>query len=152
MAPGARNKFGAPMFEPELFQKQLCSFGESTCDIVGTFRRPRSHSALPTGIWRPPPVIRRPGIVSLTLRPAARAKATYVTLPLTEAVWWFLAFMTRFGDVAVSLVTISSKTTAFWDLNDWNYERKNIRARSEPFSSCLPTGPSRLVKSLLMYR
>jgi len=26
MAPGARNKFGAPMFEPEVFQKQMYCF------------------------------------------------------------------------------------------------------------------------------
>jgi len=39
MALGARNKFGAPMFEPEVFRSK-CAVGESTCDIVGTFRRP----------------------------------------------------------------------------------------------------------------
>ena len=46
MAPRARNKFGALMFEPELFQKQIYSIEESTCDIAGTFRCPRV-------IWRP---------------------------------------------------------------------------------------------------
>ena len=40
MAPGTRSKFGAPMFEPELFRKQMYCFEESTCDFVGTFRRP----------------------------------------------------------------------------------------------------------------
>jgi len=40
MARGAKSKFGAPMFEPEVFQKQICCTEESTCDIVGTFRRP----------------------------------------------------------------------------------------------------------------
>jgi len=53
MAPGARRKFGAPMFETEVFQKQMYCIEGSTCDIVGTFRRPRSHSAPPTVIWRP---------------------------------------------------------------------------------------------------
>ena len=57
MAPSARSKFGAPIFEPEVFRKQMYSTEESTCDIVGTFRhpavirrlrvirRPRSNSA-----------------------------------------------------------------------------------------------------------
>jgi len=40
MALGARNKFGVPVFEPEIFRKQMYCFEESTCDIVGTFRRP----------------------------------------------------------------------------------------------------------------
>jgi len=40
MAPGARSKFGALMFEPELFRKQMYCIEESTCDIVGTFQRP----------------------------------------------------------------------------------------------------------------
>jgi len=28
MAPGARSKFGAPMFEPEVFRKQMCKCTE----------------------------------------------------------------------------------------------------------------------------
>ena len=47
MAPGARSKFGAPMFEPEVFRKQMYCTEESTCDIVETFRRPRSDLATP---------------------------------------------------------------------------------------------------------
>jgi len=53
MAPGARNNFGAPMFEPELFLKQIYCIEECTYDIVGTFRRrpqsfgaPRNDSAI----------------------------------------------------------------------------------------------------------
>jgi len=30
MAPGERSKFGAPMFEPEVFQKQMDCIEEST--------------------------------------------------------------------------------------------------------------------------
>jgi len=45
MAPGARSKFGAPMFEPELFRKQMYCTEESTCDS-GTFW-------CPPVIWRP---------------------------------------------------------------------------------------------------
>jgi len=45
MAPGEGSTFGTPMFEPEVFRKQMYCFGESTCDIVVTFRRPRSDSA-----------------------------------------------------------------------------------------------------------
>jgi len=35
----ARSKFGTPMFETEVFRKQMYCIEESTCDIVGTFRR-----------------------------------------------------------------------------------------------------------------
>ena len=35
MEPGARRKFGAPMFEPEVFQKQMYCIEKSACDIVG---------------------------------------------------------------------------------------------------------------------
>jgi len=45
MAPGARSKSAAPMFGPELFRKQMYCIEESTCDILGTFWRPRSDSA-----------------------------------------------------------------------------------------------------------
>jgi len=33
------------MFEPELFRKQIHCIEESTCEIFGTFRHPRSDSA-----------------------------------------------------------------------------------------------------------
>ena len=52
MAPGVRSKFGAPMFETEIFRKQMYWCEESTCGIVGTFRRPRSNSAPLDMIWR----------------------------------------------------------------------------------------------------
>jgi len=42
MAPGARSKFGAPVFEPEVFRKQMYCI---SCDIFGTFRRPHSDLA-----------------------------------------------------------------------------------------------------------
>jgi len=46
MAPGARSKFGAPMFISEVFLKQMYCIAESTCDIVGAFWRPsRSFGA-----------------------------------------------------------------------------------------------------------
>jgi len=57
MAPEASNKFGAPMFEPELFRKQMYSIEKSICDIVGTFRRPPQ----PPQWFDAPIVIRRPG-------------------------------------------------------------------------------------------
>jgi len=40
MAPGTRNKFGAPVFEPEIFQEQMYCIEGSTCDMAGSFRRP----------------------------------------------------------------------------------------------------------------
>ena len=44
MAPGARSNFGAPMFEPGLFRKQMYYIEESTCDIVGIFGTRGSYS------------------------------------------------------------------------------------------------------------
>ena len=45
--PGARSKFGKPMFETGVFRKQMYCIEESTCDIVGTFLRPpQSFDAL----------------------------------------------------------------------------------------------------------
>ena len=40
MTPGVGSKFGALMFEPEVFRKQKYCIEESTCDIVGSFRYP----------------------------------------------------------------------------------------------------------------
>jgi len=40
MVLGAKSKLGAPMFEPEVFQKQMCCIEKSTFGIVGTFRHP----------------------------------------------------------------------------------------------------------------
>jgi len=39
---GARGKkqVWCPVFEPEVFQEQLCCIEESACDVVGTFRHP----------------------------------------------------------------------------------------------------------------
>jgi len=45
MAPGERSKFGAPMFESEVFWKQMHCTEESTCDILWDFSVPRSDSA-----------------------------------------------------------------------------------------------------------
>jgi len=52
MAPGPRSKFGAPVFEPEVFRKQMYCVEESTCDNVGTFRRSPQSFGAPTVIWR----------------------------------------------------------------------------------------------------
>jgi len=43
--PGKETSLAPPMFEPEVFRKQMYCIEESTCNIVGTFRRPRSDSA-----------------------------------------------------------------------------------------------------------
>jgi len=47
MAPKAKSKFGAVIFEPEFFRKQMYCIEECTCDIDGTFWRPYDHSAPP---------------------------------------------------------------------------------------------------------
>jgi len=50
--PGARSKFGASMFETEVFRKQIYCVEESTCDIFGTFIRPPQRFGAPAVIWR----------------------------------------------------------------------------------------------------
>jgi len=47
MSLGARSEFGAPMFEPEVFRKQMCCIEESVVTFLGPFGAPA--------------VIRRPG-------------------------------------------------------------------------------------------
>jgi len=47
MASGARSKFGAPMFETEVFRKQMYCIEESTYDNVGTFWRPPQPFGVP---------------------------------------------------------------------------------------------------------
>jgi len=47
MAPGARSKFAARMFQPEVFRKQMYFTEESTCDIIGIFGALRGHSSPP---------------------------------------------------------------------------------------------------------
>jgi len=43
MAPGAKSKFGTPMFEPEVFWKQMHCIEENTCDTFRTFWWPHGH-------------------------------------------------------------------------------------------------------------
>ena len=81
MVPGARSKLGAPMFEPDVFRKQMYFIKESTCDIVRTFPHPLWSFGTPTVIMRPPQwfvapiVIQRRGIVP-PLPPLRYAPAT----------------------------------------------------------------------------
>ena len=60
MAPGARCKFGTPIFEPEVFRKQMYCIEEGTCDIAGIVWRVRNHSA-PPQYFSALRVIGRPG-------------------------------------------------------------------------------------------
>jgi len=53
MAARARSKLGAPMFESEVFRKHMYGIEDSTCDIVGTFRRPPQSFGAPAVIRRP---------------------------------------------------------------------------------------------------
>jgi len=51
MAPWARSKFGALMFEPDVCRKQMYCTEECTCGVVGTVRHP--HAVVPIVIRRP---------------------------------------------------------------------------------------------------
>jgi len=57
MTLGERNKFGTPMFEPEVFQKQMYCFEKSAHDIVVNFWPPavipRTRNRAPL----PPPYV-----------------------------------------------------------------------------------------------
>ena len=57
MAPGARSKFGVPMFEPEVFRKQMYCIEERTCDTVGTFWRPSQSFGARGIVPRCPPLV-----------------------------------------------------------------------------------------------
>ena len=46
MAPGAKSKFGAPIFDFEVVRKQMYCFEEIICVIVGTIRRPGNCTPL----------------------------------------------------------------------------------------------------------
>jgi len=77
MAPWARNKFGAPVFEPWVFRKQMYCIEESTCDTVGAFRR--SHSDSSSGELCPPRYAHA-GIITLSgqmFPPQRRLKKTF---------------------------------------------------------------------------
>jgi len=45
MAPEAKYKFAALMFEPEVFRKQMCCFEKSAYNVVGAFWSLRSDLA-----------------------------------------------------------------------------------------------------------
>jgi len=47
MVPVARSTFGAPMFEIEVFWKQMYCIEEVLVTLLGLFGLPRSHSAHP---------------------------------------------------------------------------------------------------------
>jgi len=53
MVPGTRIKFDAPVFEPEVFRKQMYCIEERNCDIVGTFQHLSQSFGTPRVIRRP---------------------------------------------------------------------------------------------------
>jgi len=68
MAPGARSKFGVPMFEPEFFRKQMYCIEESICDNIGIVWRPPQWFGAHLSWFR----ARRVGpLLLLSLRPCA---------------------------------------------------------------------------------
>ena len=59
---GARGKkqVWSPVFETEVFRKQMYCIEESTCDVVGTFCRPPQPFGVPIASRRPGNCARRP--------------------------------------------------------------------------------------------
>ena len=53
MAPGARSKYGAPIFDLEVFRNEMYCIEESNCEIVGIFRRHPQWLSIPILIRRP---------------------------------------------------------------------------------------------------
>ena len=70
----ARSKFDAPMFEPEVFRKQMCCIEESTCYIAGFF----SPSAM----------IQRPGIST----PLLLSLIAFMCIVLRRKFYYFTRF------------------------------------------------------------
>ena len=64
--PGAKNKFGASLFETKVFREQMYCMEESTCDIVETFRRPPQWFGA-RGIVPPFPLSLRPWLSPVVL-------------------------------------------------------------------------------------
>jgi len=60
LAPGARSKFGAPMFEPEVFRRQMHCIAKVLVTLLGLFGAPRSHATSRSDL-APSRVVRRPG-------------------------------------------------------------------------------------------
>ena len=48
-----KKQASAPMFEPEVYRKQMCCIEEGACDIVVTFWRLHNHSA-PRAVFQRP--------------------------------------------------------------------------------------------------
>ena len=72
-ARGKEASLPPPMFEFQVFRKQMYCIEENTCDIVWTFWCPRSHSTLHV-------VIRRPGNCSPLVTPLRPYKCQLVLL------------------------------------------------------------------------
>ena len=96
---GTRGKkqVGTPVFETEFFRKQMYCIEESTCDIVGTFRRPPQWFGVPIvtrrlGNWAP---LVTP-LVKCVLRPGELA--SQVRFGRRVMVWRTLKTMKRSGD------------------------------------------------------
>ena len=79
MAPGARSKFGAPMFDFEVFRQQMYCIEDVILTLLELFDAPHSYSA-------PPVVIRRPGNCSLfSPRYAPPFKQVHLVMGLDNA-------------------------------------------------------------------
>ena len=106
MTHRGKKQFGAPMFETEVFRKYMYCIEESTCDIVGTFRRPLSHSAFPHSFGAPA-AIRRPHSDS------APGKLCALVTPLdaTQGFEANISYCPRFGCGLIN--------QALWHMNCW---------------------------------
>jgi len=92
MAPGTRSKFGAPMFETEVFRKQMNCIEESrpTCDIVGTFWPHPGTIRRLSQRFGAPIVTRRPGNCTPFLPPryaSAFLSRSYNQIQLLRMMW-----------------------------------------------------------------
>jgi len=127
MAPGAKSKFGAPIFEPDVFRKRMYCIEKSrpTCDIVGTY-------------WCPPPSFGARGIVRPLSRPWVRRS---ISGPLA----WFLV------EICIACLysnqNVETATSAAVEESDhqfWAWLQKNLAwvlssSRPRYDTSCIPS-------------
>ena len=140
MAPRARSKFGAPMFEPEVFRKQMFCIEESICDICVTFRRPphqlRTQKIFMGGFWFR--VIWWPFVFGV--RSLWRHNLTSFTCFQTNVLAKFVDIVCTFFYIRTSYFMCHCTEYKLWALQGRLPEKNNINATTQQFISAKISG------------
>jgi len=109
--PGARNKFAASIFEPNIIWEEMYCIEQKTCDFVGTFRRP--------------PVIQRLGIVPLLYALVWHFASNYPAVKFAET--WMsnhLSELREHNYVSLGMYP-ESPTKDWWSKSCWLNPRES---------------------------